>query len=92
MKSPAIGAVNMNKRGKIVNVKCENCGKELYVKDTNIRQKMFCTIKCMDSYSEEISMMEQLIPLRRLLSPNHTDTSFCITAITFLKSNMNNWF
>jgi len=46
----------MNKRGKIVNVKCENCGKELYVKDTNIRQKMFCTIQCMDSYTEEIPM------------------------------------
>lgn len=46
----------MNKRGKIVNVKCEKCGKELYVIDTNIRQKMFCTIQCMDSYDEEIQM------------------------------------
>ncbi len=50
-----MGAVDMNKNGKIVNVKCENCGKELFVKVTNIRQKMFCTIRCMDSYAEEIS-------------------------------------
>jgi len=47
----------MNKRGEIVIVKCENCGKELFVKDTNIRQKMFCTIGCMDSYGTEIPMM-----------------------------------
>jgi hypothetical protein len=47
----------MNKHGNIVNVKCENCGKELFIIDTNIRQKMFCTIGCMDSYSIEIPMM-----------------------------------
>jgi len=44
----------MNKRGEIVIVKCENCGKELFVRDNNIRPKMFCTIGCMDSYAEEI--------------------------------------
>jgi len=42
----------MNKHGEIIIVKCENCGKELFVKDTNIRQKMFCTIRCMDSYAD----------------------------------------
>ncbi len=47
----------MNKRGEIVVIKCENCGKELFVEDTNIRQKMFCTIGCMDSYATEISVM-----------------------------------
>ena len=44
--------------GKIVIVKCENCGKELFVKDTIIRQKMFCTIGCMNSYATEIPMMQ----------------------------------
>jgi len=48
----------MNKRGNIVIVKCENCGKELIVIDSNIRQKMFCTIRCMDSYAEEILLKE----------------------------------
>ena len=46
----------MNKRGKMVIVKCENCRKELFVKDSNIREKMFCTIRCMDSYAEEFPM------------------------------------
>ncbi len=46
-----------NKRGEIVIIKCENCGKELFVKDTNIRPKMFCTIGCMDSYTTEIPVM-----------------------------------
>jgi len=46
----------MNKHGEIIIVKCEKCGKDLFVKDTNIRQKMFCTIRCMDSYAEEIAM------------------------------------
>ncbi len=53
----------MNKRGEIVVIKCENCGKELFVKDTNIRQKMFCTIGCMDSYSTEIPVMHSYFPL-----------------------------
>ncbi len=46
-----------NKRGEIVIVKCENCGKELFVRDSNIRPKMFCTIGCMDSYATEIPVM-----------------------------------
>ena len=44
----------MNKHGEIVIVKCENCGKELFIKDTNIRQKMVCTIQCMDSYAAKL--------------------------------------
>ena len=47
----------MNKHGEIVVVKCENCGKLIFVEDTNIRQKMFCTIGCMDSYATEIPAM-----------------------------------
>ena len=47
----------MNKRGEIVIIKCDNCGKELFVRDTNIRPKMFCTIWCMDSYAKEIPVM-----------------------------------
>ncbi|VVB87848.1 Uncharacterised protein [uncultured archaeon] len=35
---------------EIREVKCENCGKEIYVQENYIREKMFCTIGCMDSY------------------------------------------
>lgn len=55
--STATQKSSMNKHGEIVTVLCENCGKELFVKDTNIRQKMFCTIGCMDSYATEIPMI-----------------------------------
>lgn len=39
----------------LVEIKCRNCGKELYVQEEYIREKMFCTLGCMDSYSEAVS-------------------------------------
>jgi uncharacterized OB-fold protein len=39
--------------GKIVIVKCEKCGREIFVDENFIRPRMFCTLGCMDSYIEE---------------------------------------
>lgn len=36
----------------IVKVECFNCGKEIYVKDNCVRDKMFCTIRCLDAYKD----------------------------------------
>jgi len=35
---------------EIAEVKCNICGKEILVQKDYIREKMFCTIGCMDSY------------------------------------------
>ena len=32
-------------------VKCGNCGKDIYVLENGIRKKMFCTLGCMNTYS-----------------------------------------
>jgi hypothetical protein len=41
------------KRGEfileMVEVKCVNCNKKIYVQENYIREQMFCTLKCMDS-------------------------------------------
>ncbi len=36
---------------EIVEVECANCSKKLYVQDISIREKLFCTLKCMDLYT-----------------------------------------
>lgn len=36
---------------KIVEVECTNCSKRLYVQEKSVREKSFCTLKCMDSYT-----------------------------------------
>jgi hypothetical protein len=36
---------------EIVEVRCDNCGKEIYVQDNCVREKMFCTLGCLSSYS-----------------------------------------
>ena len=36
---------------EIVEIKCANCKKEIYVQQDHVREKMFCTLGCMDSYS-----------------------------------------
>ncbi len=38
------------KKLKIVEVKCENCSKKIYIQEEYIREKMFCTLGCMDAY------------------------------------------
>lgn len=32
---------------ELVGIKCENCGKEIIVLESSIREEMFCTIGCM---------------------------------------------
>ncbi|MBU4222559.1 MAG: hypothetical protein KKA10_13280 [Euryarchaeota archaeon] len=38
---------------EIVKLKCANCSKYLYIQEDHIREKMFCTLGCMDLYSSE---------------------------------------
>jgi len=35
---------------EIIEVKCKNCNKEIYVRSEQVREKMFCTLGCMNSY------------------------------------------
>jgi len=35
---------------EIIEVKCKNCSKEIYVQREQVREKMFCTLECMDLY------------------------------------------
>lgn len=37
----------------VVETECTNCGKKIYVQKQYIREKMFCTLGCMDSYAGE---------------------------------------
>lgn len=39
-------------------IKCKNCGKNIYVNANNIRKNMFCTIKCMEEF--EAANLEQV--------------------------------
>ena len=38
---------------EIIEVKCTNCHKEIFVQQRNVREKMFCTIGCMNSFKEQ---------------------------------------
>lgn len=46
---------------QMVDIKCENCGREILVLKEYLREKMFCTIGCMDSYQDanKIGVMRQ---------------------------------
>ncbi len=35
---------------RIVETKCYNCKKKMLVYDQYIKEKMFCTLRCMDTY------------------------------------------
>ncbi|HMB44726.1 MAG TPA: hypothetical protein VKL21_02785 [Candidatus Methanoperedens sp.] len=35
---------------EIIEVKCRNCSKEIYIRSEQVREKMFCTLGCMNSY------------------------------------------
>ena len=43
---------------EIVEVKCSNCNKDICIDKSYIREKMFCTLLCMDQYSIE-NMIEK---------------------------------
>ncbi len=38
---------------ELVEIKCANCRKEIYVLKNYVREKMFCTLGCMDSYDAQ---------------------------------------
>lgn len=40
---------------EFVEVECNNCSKKIYVIKERVREKMFCTLGCMDMYSGEKS-------------------------------------
>ena len=35
---------------EIIEVKCKNCHREIYVQQDLVKEKMFCTLGCMNSY------------------------------------------
>jgi uncharacterized Zn finger protein len=35
---------------EIVEVKCKNCHTEIYVQNDIVKENMFCTLRCMNSY------------------------------------------
>jgi len=35
---------------KLIEIKCSNCGKEIYIQQPNVKEKMFCTLGCLTSY------------------------------------------
>jgi len=41
---------------EFVEVECNNCSKKIYVIKERVREKMFCTLGCMDMYSSEKSL------------------------------------
>jgi hypothetical protein len=34
---------------ELIEIKCGNCGKKIYVYDVYAREKMYCTLRCLDS-------------------------------------------
>ncbi|MCZ7357723.1 MAG: hypothetical protein O8C66_00845 [Candidatus Methanoperedens sp.] len=38
---------------ELLAIRCANCKKEIYVQESYIREKMFCTLDCMDNYNGE---------------------------------------
>ena len=34
---------------ELIEVKCDSCGKEIYVYDIYAREHMYCTLRCLDS-------------------------------------------
>lgn len=42
-----------NSKTEIVEIKCDTCGRDMYVRRNSIRDKMFCTLKCMDTFQSK---------------------------------------
>lgn len=43
-----------------VEVRCANCGKEIYVYESYLRERMFCTIACLNAQSGNSTKAEVL--------------------------------
>jgi hypothetical protein len=39
---------------EIVEVKCSNCDKDIYIAKSRVREKMFCTIGCMEKSDKKV--------------------------------------
>ena len=46
---------------EIIEVECANCNKKLYVQEKSVKEKLFCTLKCMDSYAAALKIAEHSI-------------------------------
>ena len=42
---------------EIVKSKCANCSKDIYVFRDNTREKMFCTLKCLEEYNRNMTLL-----------------------------------
>jgi hypothetical protein len=38
---------------ELLAIRCANCKKEIFVQERYIRERMFCTLDCMDNYNGE---------------------------------------
>lgn len=45
---------------ELTEVKCNNCGKDIFVQEDHKKEKMFCTIGCMDSYFGNFRFKRQI--------------------------------
>lgn len=41
---------------ELIEVKCDNCGKDIYVYESYVREHMYCTLGCLDSANSPESM------------------------------------
>lgn len=41
---------------EIIEVKCTNCNKNIYIQKEHVREKIFCTLGCMDLYAGAASV------------------------------------
>ena len=50
---------------EIVEKECPNCGKKLYIDEKYIRKEMFCTPRCMDSFTiKKFSMNNKILEVK----------------------------
>lgn len=41
----------------LVEIRCENCRKPVYINKRYVRKKMFCTLRCMDMYNRNLKKL-----------------------------------
>lgn len=44
---------------EIVDVKCRNCGKDIFIFEGFVREKMFCTLKCLDEFKRSSQILNK---------------------------------
>ena len=44
---------------EIVKSKCANCSKDIYVFRDSTREKMFCTLKCLEEHGRNMTLSTQ---------------------------------